>query len=189
MWNFNLKTFSWALLSTSDGTRCYSEKNFIIACLIWLKRCSYDCLWSTDVGCCKMCLDFFFCSIFLFWYFDITLLTILWWTISTHIWAESNLFDTYKNNRFWSPILILLIFQSYHSPHPVSTPKLFHSLSCFSHVPIPTVILFLSRSRFRSQSFLYPDSIAVLILSPSWFYCGSVQLRLHFSKIRKTYLV
>ena len=104
------------------------QKKFILACLIWSKWCCYDFLWSTDVGCCKMCLDFFLCAIFLFWYFDITLLTILSWTISIHIWAESNFFDTYKNNRFWSPILILLVFQS---------------LSCFCHGFIPILILVL----------------------------------------------
>ena len=67
-----------------------------------------------------MCLDVFHCAIFMFWYFDITFLTILSWTISIHIWAESNFFDTYRKNRFWSPILILLVFQSYHCAHPVS---------------------------------------------------------------------
>ena len=31
---------------------------------------------------------------------------------------------------------------------------------------------------------MYPGSIAVLILSPYWFYCDSVQRRLHFNKIK-----
>ena len=113
-----------------------------------------------------MCLDFFLCAIFSFWYFDITFLTILSWTIWIHRWAKSNVFDAYKNNRFWSAILILLVFQSDQSPHPISTPEPFQSLSC-----------------------LCPGSIAILIWSPFWFYCRSVHLGLHSSKIKIPYLV
>ena len=111
-----------------------TQKNSLLHAWHDRKRCSYDFLWSTDVRCYKMCLDFFLWSIFLFWYFDITVLIILWWTILPHIWAESNFFDTHRKTDFD-----------------------LRSESCF---PVP------------SQS-------------TSWFYCGSVQLRLHLSKIRK----
>ena len=132
-------------------------------------KCSYDFLWSTDVGCCEMCLDFFLCSIFLFWYFDITLVTILWWTILIHIWAESNFFDTCRKNRFWSPILILLVFQSYRSSHPVSIRDPFLPLFYFyldphpdaACISIPIIILLVSRLHSR------PTLVSILVLL--WF--------------------
>ena len=162
MWD---RPFYWL---TSGGTPYYSKKSHYCAPNMIENKCSYDFLWSTDVGCCEMCLDFFLCSIFLFWYFDITFLTILWRTISIHISAESNFFDTYKNNRFWSPILILLVFQSYHSPHPISIPTLVQFLSCFWHVFTPTLSLFLPRIHLN----LYPTSISIpiIILLVSWFH-------------------
>ena len=88
-----------------------------------------------------------------------TTLTIFWCTILTHIWSESNFFDTCRNKRFSSPILILVVSQSYHSPHPMFTSKLFQSSSCFCPAFIPIFILFL----FGIHLNLYPSSISVCI--------------------------
>ena len=140
---YNMKHFL-ILYITSGGTRYYSEKKFIIACLIWSLS-----------------------SAIFFSYFDISFLTILWWTILIPIWAESNFFDTYEK-KFWSPTLIVPVFQSYHSLHPVSTLKLFQSISCFYHVFIQILILFF----FWMHPNVYPTSISIsiIILFVSRFY-------------------
>ena len=102
---------------------------------------------------------------------DLSTIT-LSWTISIHRWAESDYSDTYRKNKFWSPLLIWLVFRSYHTPHPVFTPKPFQSLSCFCHVFIPILILFLSGIHLN----LYPTSISIsisimiIILLVSWFH-------------------
>ena len=65
-----------------------------------------------------------------------------------------------QNNRFWSPILILLVFRSYYNSHPVSAPKIFHSLPWFYLVFILVLILFLAGVYLD----LHPISISISIL-------------------------
>ena len=147
--NKETKTYQWntIILLTSGGTRYYSEK-FLIACLIWSKTML---LWFSMIHwcwICKICLDFFFCAVFLLWHFDITLLTILWWTTSIHIWAESNFFHTYRKKQ----ILI-------SDPNLTCFPVLPQSTSCFHLETFQVLILLLSC--------FHPNPHPVSLLDPS----------------------
>ena len=77
--------------------------------------------------------------------------------------SRIRLYDIYGKNRFWSPILILHVFKSYHSPHAV---YMLDSYWPLSHTCLDP----------------YPDSTSIPVPHPSWSYPNPDLIAVQYNK-------